>query len=104
LITWRYAGTHCPHAPTIFVRCRLLQLSAIGTMTRWFSYLSEIIAGVELTTFFEDLDQMELARIPNDREFFSIELCVVLFGGLFHLVAARRIYNPYSGKTKTRRR
>jgi hypothetical protein len=32
LITWRYAGAHIPHAPTIFARCPLLQLSAIGTM------------------------------------------------------------------------
>jgi hypothetical protein len=34
---------------------------------------------------------------------FSIELCVVLFRELFHLVVARRIPNPYSGKTKIRR-
>jgi hypothetical protein len=34
---------------------------------------------------------------------FSIELCVVLFRERFHLVIARRIHNPYSGKTKTRR-
>jgi hypothetical protein len=26
------------------------------------------MAGVELATFLEDLDQMEPARIPNDRE------------------------------------
>jgi hypothetical protein len=24
-MTWRYAGTHCPHAATIFARCQLLQ-------------------------------------------------------------------------------
>jgi hypothetical protein len=27
------------------------------------------MAGVELATFFEDLNQMEPARIPNDREY-----------------------------------
>jgi hypothetical protein len=47
---------------------------------------------------------MEPARIPNDREHeFSIELSAVLFWELFHLVAARRFHNPYSGKTKTHR-
>jgi hypothetical protein len=47
---------------------------------------------------------MEPARIPNDREHeFSIELCVVLFRERFHLVVARRIHNPYSGKIKTHR-
>jgi hypothetical protein len=53
---------------------------------------------------FENLDQMKPERIPNDREHeFSIELRVILFRELFHLVVARRIHNPYSGKTKTRR-
>jgi hypothetical protein len=32
-----------------------------------------------------------------------IQLCVILFRELFHLVVARRIHNPYSGKAKTRR-
>jgi hypothetical protein len=38
------------------------------------------MAGVELATFFENLDQTEPARIPNDREH---ELCAVLFRAFF---------------------
>jgi hypothetical protein len=64
-MTWRYAGAHCPYALVIFARCPLLQLSAIETR----ALISQRdIPGVELAAFFEDLDQMELARIPNDRE------------------------------------
>jgi hypothetical protein len=39
-----------------------------GHMAIWLQYLSDIIAGVEFATFSENLDQMECARIPTDRE------------------------------------
>jgi hypothetical protein len=73
----RIVGMHQQYS--FVARC-----SSRAPLRQLLSYLSDIIAGVKLETFFENLDQMEPARIPNDREHeFSIELRVVLLREFF---------------------
>jgi hypothetical protein len=60
-------------------------LPAASIERHWNNGSNISAAGVELATFFENLDQMEPARIPNDCEhaFFRLNSVWFSFGNFF---------------------